>query len=69
MTTKVLAPPVAVVRTALRGKDVLFLGYDGKHYFARVTRVRRGVATLAYDVRGKPVTAYVNDAARLFSAD
>lgn len=59
------------VRTSLRGKDVLFLGYDGKHYLARVMKVKHGVATLRYDAPGhaEPVTAYVSDAARLFSAD
>lgn len=57
------------VRTALRGKDVLFLGYDDKHYLARVTKVRRGVATIVYDVCGRPVTAHVSDAARLFTSD
>ena len=69
MTTEVLVAPVTKVRTALRGTDVLFSGYDGKYYLARVTKVRHGVATLRYSVAGRDVTAYVSDATRLFNAD
>lgn len=51
---------------ALAGRDVTFHGYDGRDYPARVARVRRGVATVAYTVAGVgAVTAYISDARRL----
>lgn len=63
------AGQVTRISKSLAGKLLTFYGFDGKEYPAMVTRVARGVATIAYQVyvggAARVVTAYIEDARRL----
>lgn len=57
------------ITSALRGRVVIFSGFDGKEYVAHVEKVAKGCAKLLYQAwighKKEWVTAYVTDASRI----
>ena len=45
--------------TLTAGDKVIFSAFDGIDYFATVTRINRGVATLKYYVKGTGAVSYL----------
>src|SRR5262245_31281155 len=60
--------PKVKINSSLRGRLVVFHGYDGKDYTAYVLEVRKGIATIEYKAnfgtRIDRVRTYISDASR-----
>ena len=57
----------AKISSSLKGRLVVFHGYDDKMYTAFVVKVRNGVARLTYNVPGLngTITAHISDSTRI----